>query len=42
VFEDNWEALSQMTKADIINENLQKARLVHNKGWRDAIKGLVG
>lgn len=33
VFGKDWETLSQMTKADILSESLQEARLIHRKGW---------
>lgn len=33
VFGEQWEKLSQMTKAEILNENLQKDRLIHHKAW---------
>ena len=42
VFEEKWEALSQMTKAQILNENLQKERIIHQKGWHARIRQLVG
>jgi hypothetical protein len=41
VFAQDWEPLSQMTKADILNQNLQKERIVHNEGWREAIRKLI-
>lgn len=37
IFEDNWENLSQYTKADIIANNLHKDRIIHIKGWEDKI-----
>lgn len=40
VFEGNWEQLSQLTKAEIITDNLQKHRFVHLAGWSQQIKGL--
>jgi hypothetical protein len=33
VLGDDWETISQRTKAEILNENLQQARLVHREGW---------
>ncbi len=33
VFGKAWETLSQMTKADILSESLQEARLIHREGW---------
>lgn len=40
VFGDNWETLSQLTKAQILSEGLQKARLVHREGWEAALHKL--
>ena len=42
VFEKEWEKLSQMTKAEILTESLQKDRLVHQKGWDAKVKTLLG
>lgn len=43
VFADNWESLSKRTKAEILNENLQKDRIIHREGWQQKIhKLLVG
>ena len=42
VFEQDWEELSQMTKADILSQNRQRERIVHNEGWREAIRRLIG
>jgi len=40
VFEDDWETLSQLTKAEILAGHLQKARLIHRKGWDRALGAL--
>lgn len=40
VFGDDWESLSQMTKAEILDEKRQKARLVHLPGWEQHLKKL--
>lgn len=40
VFEGEWETLSQMTKAEIISENLYKERFVHLRGWESKIASL--
>lgn len=40
IFENNWEQFSQMTKAEIINNQLQKDRLEHRVGWEDRIRRL--
>lgn len=42
VFEEDWERLSQMSKAQILDENLQKARIVHTQGWPEGIRRLLG
>ncbi len=42
VFEEDWEQLSRMSKAQILDENLQRARIVHREGWVDAITQVVG
>lgn len=41
IFEKEWEKLSQMTKAEILNESLQKDRLVHQKGWETRVSSLL-
>lgn len=33
VFDRDWETLSQLTKAEILDQSLQKDRLVHLSGW---------
>lgn len=38
VFNNNWEELAQLTKAEIINGNLQVARIVHREGyWKQVL-----
>jgi len=41
VFDDDWEELSKKTKAEILNENLQKARIIHREGWEKRIHDLL-
>jgi hypothetical protein len=41
VFENEWERYSQMTKAEIINQSLQKLRIEHHAGWENQIKKLL-
>ncbi|OAA23054.1 hypothetical protein [Kosmotoga sp. DU53] len=41
IFDSNWEELSKLTKAEILNENLQKARIIHFKGWDEKIDALL-
>jgi hypothetical protein len=37
VFGQDWEELSQMTKAEVLRENLQLHRLIHARGWRSRL-----
>lgn len=41
VFDHQWEKLSQMTKAQILDEKLQKARLIHRTGWHKKVTRLL-
>lgn len=41
VFGEKWEDLSKMTKAEIINSDLQLDRIIHHKGWRTLIANLI-
>ncbi|NMC64289.1 MAG: hypothetical protein GYA55_14085 [SAR324 cluster bacterium] len=41
VFENDWETLSKLTKAEILNEKLQKDRIIHIKGWEQKVKALL-
>ncbi|MCC9597422.1 MULTISPECIES: hypothetical protein [unclassified Rubrivivax] len=34
---ESWEAVSQMTKAHILDANAHKARIVHTRSWFDAL-----
>lgn len=38
VFSKNWESFSKLSKAQILNENLHLARIVHSKGWKTRLK----
>ena len=33
VFENEWAELSKLTKAEILNQDLQKMRIIHNANW---------
>lgn len=33
IFTNNWENLTKLTKAELINENLFEYRLIHNESW---------
>lgn len=41
VFRDDWERLSQLTKAEILDGNLQTARLIHQPGWEREVRRLL-
>lgn len=41
VFADNWQELSQLTKAQILNDGLQNARLIHKRNWEEDIKKIL-
>jgi hypothetical protein len=40
VFDADWEALSQLTKAEIIEGNLHVARLIHRQSWFNELAAL--
>lgn len=39
---DSWEALSQLTKAQILDAGAHKARIVHTGSWFDALDEVLG
>ncbi|MBK8129250.1 MAG: hypothetical protein IPK53_10150 [bacterium] len=41
VFGTDWETLSQMTKAEILSDNLQTDRIIHRTSWYRQIKALL-
>jgi len=41
VFGEKWESLSQLTKAEILEEALQKDRIIHRKKWVKSIEKLL-
>jgi hypothetical protein len=41
VFGEDWERLSQMTKAEILEGDLQKDRIIHRDGWDSAMRKLL-
>jgi hypothetical protein len=41
VFRENWEILSQLTKAEILSDKLHAARIVHQPGWEKEIRRLL-
>lgn len=40
VFGQNWQQLSQLTKEQILNQNLQKQRIIHSQGWENQVNNL--
>lgn len=41
IFRDEWEPISQLSKREILQNNLQEARLVHNSRWRQAVSEVI-
>lgn len=41
VFRNNWRGLSQLTKTQIINQNLASSRLLHTQRWKTQIANLL-
>jgi hypothetical protein len=41
VFGENWEALSQLTKREIIADDLHLARIIHRQGWAAEIADVL-
>lgn len=41
VLGETWEEISKKTKAEILNEKLQKARVIHRLGWKRRIKQII-
>ena len=39
---ESWEAISQMSKAEILDAGAHTARIVHTRGWFDALDGVLG
>lgn len=41
VFGEQWEALSRMTKAEILGGHLERDRIIHRDGWQRAVRALL-
>lgn len=41
IFESDWEELSKLSKAEILNQERQKDRVIHRVGWERKIKDLL-
>lgn len=37
IFGDDWERFAQLTKADVIGNQLHRARIVHSTGWKERL-----
>lgn len=42
VLRDNWEAISQLSKAEILSQELHKARIIHSENWQKNFDEIVG
>lgn len=42
VLGEDWEELSQMTKAELLEDDLHQARLIHREGWDAEVDQLLG
>jgi hypothetical protein len=42
VFGEDWEQLSRMNKAEILNQDLQQDRIIHNEDWSCKIQDMLG
>lgn len=40
-FDERWEALSQMSKAEILDGGLQQRRFVHRRGWEGELRAYL-
>lgn len=40
IFDEKWRNLSKMTKAEILNNDLHKDRLIHHENWKQKIANL--
>jgi len=41
VFRDDWEPISRLSKREILQDNLQEDRLIHNARWARAVSELI-
>lgn len=41
VFENDWKKFSKLSKAEILNNQYQKQRVIHKKGWEKSIENLL-
>lgn len=41
IFRDSWETISRLSKREILQANLQEARLIHNTRWHRAVSEVI-
>lgn len=41
IFRDDWESISRLSKREILLENRQEARLIHNTRWHRAVSEVI-
>jgi hypothetical protein len=41
IFDERWEELSKLTKAEILSEHLQTDRIIHRSKWDDRMRSLL-
>lgn len=37
ILDNNWKQISKLTKAQILNNRLQKNRIIHTKNWKETL-----
>ena len=42
VFDKKWEELSKLTKAEILNNQFHKCRIIHSSSWKEKFDELFG
>lgn len=41
IFDKDWQTLSQLSKGEILHSGLEKARIIHRKGWEDNVRNIL-
>ena len=41
IFGENWQTLSKLTKAEILNQKLHKARIIHSQVWSNRLESIL-
>lgn len=42
IFEKDWEELSMLSKGEILNQSLHKARIIHTAKWNEKFEQIIG